>query len=790
MEVRWKSANVKGGLIMHLVDSSGETFDYLTGLGVAGPDLTLWPNGVYSFTIASIPAGKYKLLIEPYGKDVSPVKDTSDDYFTITTSSTQPSITVLSPNGGESYKIGEFATIKWTYSPLPPKDFSIILISADQFSPMINSTQTLWTIRHCSSSTSYHQENYPVANQFWYAWKVGYDDYGTNLNLGSEQYKIQLGNCLGEEKADSSDSYFTITAPTTSIACAYSYSDWSACNANGSQSRTLTSSAASGCANAPVLTQSCTYTQQSNPCTFTYSSWSACASNGIQSRNITGMTPSGCNGTPIVTQSCSYSPTSLTVIGPNGGTWFSGQTYTIQWKGASDTGYSIYLSGGGNGANYARLITASSATGSADTVTTAHYTPTSADVVPESSAWTILVCPTGQATNSSLCGRSALLNISAPSSSVCTYSYSDWSACSSSGSQSRTVTGATPSGCSGGTATLTQSCTYTAPVSAVSSPSMKISAVALDNASPVPGANNAIFAKILLDATDSTEDVKVDQITPTFRAISGNASSIFNCRITDSNYNQLSSNSVNPSSFGSYSFNILPSIIVPKSTKTVFLVCNVLGGTTAIGSSYQWSIGSGATAKAYGNNTGINANLTSISSGTPVTITRTGSSDTSSSSQSTLGFSLVSQNENNAGIWNVFGPGNNTGGSPYDWRILATVNVSSAKTISSIDLYNSSYGEQWSTSLSSAYPIVVFQGGVQQNTAYGQTLDIAAGTTNLTLFAQMVNNSLSGAKLVVTFTDGTSLSYPSSVSQSTSTANMASVLESVRLILEGMKKSL
>jgi len=54
------------------------------------------------------------------------------------------------------------------------------------------------------------------------------------------------------------------------------------------------------------------------PCTYTYSSWSACQPNGTQTRTLISQTPNGCTGTPVLSQSCTYVPpvTQDGVIGP------------------------------------------------------------------------------------------------------------------------------------------------------------------------------------------------------------------------------------------------------------------------------------------------------------------------------------------------------------------------------------------------------------------------------------------------------------------------------------------
>jgi hypothetical protein len=48
--------------------------------------------------------------------------------------------------------------------------------------------------------------------------------------------------------------------PTPVPACTYTYSDWGACQADGTQTRTVVSSSPSGCTGTPSLSQACTYT--------------------------------------------------------------------------------------------------------------------------------------------------------------------------------------------------------------------------------------------------------------------------------------------------------------------------------------------------------------------------------------------------------------------------------------------------------------------------------------------------------------------------------------------------
>lgn len=47
-------------------------------------------------------------------------------------------------------------------------------------------------------------------------------------------------------------------------------------------------------------------------CTFTYSPWSACQANGTQTRTVVTASPDGCTGTPTIVQSCTYVPPTTT----------------------------------------------------------------------------------------------------------------------------------------------------------------------------------------------------------------------------------------------------------------------------------------------------------------------------------------------------------------------------------------------------------------------------------------------------------------------------------------------
>ena len=104
--------------------------------------------------------------------------------------------------------------------------------------------------------------------------------------------------------------------PTPAVCSSFTYSAFNACQPDGTQSRTTTSANPTNCiGGSPVLTQSCTYIPPvtvvtPSTCTFfNYYDWSSCQTNSTQSRSVLNASPSGCTGgSPILTQYCTYIP--------------------------------------------------------------------------------------------------------------------------------------------------------------------------------------------------------------------------------------------------------------------------------------------------------------------------------------------------------------------------------------------------------------------------------------------------------------------------------------------------
>lgn len=80
---------------------------------------------------------------------------------------------------------------------------------------------------------------------------------------------------------------------------------------------------------------SCTTTPPPPPpatCSYSYSAWSACQANNLQTRSVVGSSPFGCVGTPILSQTCTYAIPSPPTTSVN---------YTSLWWNPSESGWGL-----------------------------------------------------------------------------------------------------------------------------------------------------------------------------------------------------------------------------------------------------------------------------------------------------------------------------------------------------------------------------------------------------------------------------------------------------------------
>jgi hypothetical protein len=292
------------------------------------------------------------------------------------------------------------------------------------------------------------------------------------------------------------------------VTCSYIYSDWSAC-VSGIKTRTYTVTPTDCTYNPldpPVTQQTCS-DYSSTTCTYTYGDWGPCATSGIQTRSYTP-TPTGCYQAtaPLIYQTCAYSSSTVTCANQCGD-WsacvsgFKTRTCVqipagcipnpndpmiLQQTCSENTNYCIYAYGdwgpcatsGIQTRSYTQSPSGCYQAAAPFTQQTCTYYGASGTVpcVYVYSDWS--TCVSGYKTRTytktpEICystpGYTPIVQQTCSSTYsgtstqvICSYVYSDWSACATSGLKTRTYT-KTPAGCTMSTSTYPvtyQTCTY------------------------------------------------------------------------------------------------------------------------------------------------------------------------------------------------------------------------------------------------------------------------------------------------------------------------------------------
>jgi hypothetical protein len=192
--ITWSSSNLPGSNVGIQLYRSGV---YITSISSSTTD-----DGSYTWSISSSQTESDYYQVKIYSTSESSISDYSDNYFTIEeTSSSGPTITVTSPNGGEDWEPGSSHSITWSSSNLPGSNVGIQLYRSGVYITSISSSTTddgsyTWSI---SSSLAEH------------------DDYQVMIYSTSES-----------SISDYSDNYFTIESATPSITVTSpnGYEDW------------------------------------------------------------------------------------------------------------------------------------------------------------------------------------------------------------------------------------------------------------------------------------------------------------------------------------------------------------------------------------------------------------------------------------------------------------------------------------------------------------------------------------------------------------------------------------
>ena len=267
----------------------------------------------------------------------------------------------------------------------------------------------------------------------------GYGAWGACQSDGTQTRTVSSSTPAGCTGTPVLTQACTYVAPT----CSYGYGAWGACQSDGTQTRAVSSSTPAGCTGTPVLTQSCTYVAPT--CSYSYCAWGTCQSNNTQTRTVSSSTPAGCTGTPVLTQSCTYVAPTCSYSYSAWGTCQSNNTQTRTVSSSTPSGCTgtpvlsqscTYVA---PTCSYSYTAWGTCQSNNTQTRTVSSSTPSGCTGTPVLSQSCTYVAPT------------------------CTYTYCAWGTCQSNNTQTRTVSSSTPSGCTG-TPVVSQSCTYTAPI--------------------------------------------------------------------------------------------------------------------------------------------------------------------------------------------------------------------------------------------------------------------------------------------------------------------------------------
>jgi hypothetical protein len=242
--------------------------------------------------------------------------------------------------------------------------------------------------------------------------------------------------------------------PTTTACTSINYSDWSLCQPDGTQSRTVVSKTPADCTEEDaILTQNCLYTVPT--CTeIVYSDWGACQPGGNQTRTVVSRTPGGCaTGDLILEQECIFSMPACTSF-----EYF--EWGECQFDGTQSRTITAGLPAGCTGGN---PELSQSCNYTIPTCTSFTYSDWSVCQPGGTMTREILEqSPEGCTGGNPQLSRTCELP---PSEVACTsFEYSNWGACQVNGTQIRMVIGSSPSGCTGSEPVLSKFCSYSTPI--------------------------------------------------------------------------------------------------------------------------------------------------------------------------------------------------------------------------------------------------------------------------------------------------------------------------------------
>jgi len=184
--VTWDYAGNPGSTVKIVLLKAGTSVGTIKdnwSIGSGGKGNYTWPIGP-----AGTPGNDYKISIQSISQPT--INDSSNTVFTITAAPVTPTITVTSPNGGESWQRGTSHTITWDYAGTPGSAVKIVLLKGG--------TSVGTIIDSISLGTS---------GKGTYTWLMG-----TSGTTGTD-FKVSVQSISQPTISDTSNNYFTVLSP-------------------------------------------------------------------------------------------------------------------------------------------------------------------------------------------------------------------------------------------------------------------------------------------------------------------------------------------------------------------------------------------------------------------------------------------------------------------------------------------------------------------------------------------------------------------------------------------------
>ncbi|MFQ6112966.1 MAG: T9SS type A sorting domain-containing protein [bacterium] len=171
-EIKWTSTNFTDPVLIRFSPDYTASWDTVA--------VSTANDGSYMWTIPNTPSNQCVMQIMD-AADGDPW-DASDGVFTVTAAAT-PSITVVSPNGGEDWQVGTQQEIKWTST---------------------NFTDPVKIEYSTDGGTSYNDIETSTGNDGTHIWQVP--------NNPSSQCRVRISDAADGDPSDTSDAVFTISS--------------------------------------------------------------------------------------------------------------------------------------------------------------------------------------------------------------------------------------------------------------------------------------------------------------------------------------------------------------------------------------------------------------------------------------------------------------------------------------------------------------------------------------------------------------------------------------------------